>query len=240
MARKKEEEIIEAIAPDPVLDTLKRWEDWAEKHLKQIAAGLAVVLGGVLAWQLVEAKFARDASVVTTDLSKAVTSYEEVTSPQKILSSTVAGALDAELMKAREPFSKLAKEHGATGAGKLALLYEADLARRANKHAEAAELYESYLKGAAKDDAMLFLAIEGAGYALEEQGKLDEAAERFGRLTTEPGTAFYKDYGLKHRARILEKKGDKAGAIEAYKAIVAQEPVSDLKSFAEERLKLLQ
>jgi tetratricopeptide (TPR) repeat protein len=240
MARKKEESV-ELIAPDPVLDSLKKSAGWVEKNMKPIVGGFAAILVAVLGYEYFVSKTERDASVVTTKLTEAVRSYEEAMEPSKILSSTVAGALDKDYEKAREKFSAISKEHPGSGASRLAKLYEADLARRLGKHADAEALYKSYIAEAKNDDVLLFLAIEGAGYALEEQGKLDEAIAMFGKLGDDgTSTRFYKDYGLKHKARILEKKGDTAGAIAAYQSIVAMEPASDLKGFAEDRMKSLQ
>src|SRR5262245_1451520 len=181
----------------------------------------------------------RSAAEVTTSLTEAVKVYDEATDPQKILTTTVAGALDADLEKAREKFAAIQKEHGDSGAAQVAMLYEADVARRLRKNADAESLYKSYLKTATPSESLTFVALEGAGYALEEQNKLDEALEYFSR-SGEGATAFYKDYGLKHKARVLEKKGDKAGAIAALQAIVAIEPPSTLRPYAEERLKTLQ
>src|SRR5262249_4211647 len=136
-------------------------------------------------------------------------------------------------------FASLEKEHANTGPAQVAMLYEADVARRLRKPADAEQLYKSYLKIAKANDPLMFVALEGTGYSLEEQDKTDEALEYFSRIG-EGGTSFYKDYGLRHKARILEKKGDKAGAIAALQAIVAIEPPSSLRPYAEERLKSLQ
>jgi hypothetical protein len=238
MARKKQE-TVEAIAPDPVLDTFKAGAGWLEKNLKLVVAGIALVLGGVLAFELISSSSERSAAEVTTLLTEAVKSYDEATDPQKVLTTTVAGALDGDFEKAREKFAAIQKDHPQSGAAQVAKLYEADLARRLRKHADAEALYKAYLQASKPNDPLLFIAHEGAGYAAEEQNKLDEALEHFSRLG-EASTAFYKDFGLKHKARILEKKGDTAGAIAALQAIVAIEPPSPLRSFAEERLKTLQ
>lgn len=242
MAHKKDEAVAheEALAPDPLMEALKKLAAVVEKNLKVIVASFAGVLALIVAVQFFAAQSERDASEITSELSTAIKAYEEATEPTKILSSTVAGALDEELGKARQKFQTITSNKAGSGAAQLALLYEADLARRLKKHEEAAELYKSYLKGAKGDDVLLFIALEGAGYALEEAGKLDEALEHFGKLGTDGPTAFYKAYGLKHRGRVLEKKGDKAGAVAAYQAIIAIEPASELKGFAEERVKLLQ
>jgi tetratricopeptide (TPR) repeat protein len=239
MSRKKDESVVEAIAPDPVFDNLKKASDALQKNLKIVAVVTALLLGGVLAFQLINASSERGAAEVTTKLSEAVKAYDEATDPQKVLTTTVAGALDADYEKARAKFAELSKEHSGSGAAQLAKLYEADLARRLRKPADAEALYKEYVQSAKPGDTLLFVALEGAGYALEDQNKLDEAADYFSRIG-EGSTAFYKEYGLKHKARVLEKKGDKEGAKAALQAIIAIEPPSSLRPFAEERVKSLQ
>lgn len=239
MARKKEESVVEAIAPDPVFDNLKKASDALQNNMKLFGIGIAVVLGGVLAFQLINASSERGAAEETTKLSEALKSYEEVTDFQKVLTATVPGALDAEYEKSRAKFAAIGKENAGSGAAQIAKLYEADLALRLNKNADAEALYKSYIQAAPSGDSLMFVALEGAGYALEAQDKLDEAVDYFSRIG-EGSTAFYKEYGLKHKARVLEKKGDKAGAIEALKALVAIEPPSSLRPSAEEKLKSLQ
>lgn len=238
MARKKEESVVEAIAPDPIIDNLKAFAAWFEKHFKQLAAALAAVLVGVLAYEVITSSSQRSAAAVTTQLTEAVKVYDEATDPQRVLTSTIPGALDADLEKARAKLAALQKEHADSGAAQVAKLYEADVARRLKKYPDAEVLYKDYLKSSKSDDSAMFVALEGAGYALEEQNKLDEALDYFSRIG-EGVTAFYKDYGLKHKARVLEKKGDTAGAKAALQALVAIEPASTLRPFAEERLKTL-
>jgi predicted negative regulator of RcsB-dependent stress response len=237
MARKKEE-TVEQIAPDPIIDNLKKGATWVEKHFKQVIGVIVLLLGAVLAYEIISTSTERSAAAVTTQLNEAVKAYDEATDPQKVLTTTVTSVLDADLEKAREKLAAVAKDHPDSGAAQMAKLYEADVARKLRKYADSEALYKEYIQTAKPDDMALFVALEGIGYALEEQNKLDDALQQFSRIG-EGSTAFYKDYGLKHKARILEKKGDLAGAKAALQAIVAIEPPSTLRPFAEERLKSL-
>lgn len=237
MAGKKEDSA-HLLVPDPFLETLNHWASWVQKHLKMIVGVLAGALAVILAFEFFSSQSERDAAAITTELTEAVKKYEEATDPQKVLTSTKADAMKEPLEKAREKLDAVVKAHPKHGAAQLARLYVADVDRRLKLYAEAEAAYKSYADNAKKDDNLLFLALEGAGYALEDQGKLDEALVYFNRLVENGG--FYKDFGLKHKARVLEKKGDKDGAIAALKSIVDIQPPSELRGQAEERLKALQ
>lgn len=237
MGRKKEESV-EALAPDPFLEAAKRWSGWIEKRLKVFIAIFAFGLAAIGGYEFFRSQDERDDSRVTSKLGDAVKAYEEVVEPSRIMSSTIAAALDPGMEQARRAFAAFSKEYPAHGATQLARLYEADLARRMGKHSDAELLYRAYVGVASPDDALLFIALEGVGYALEEQGKLDEAIEAYSELG-QGGTSFYKDFALKHRARVFEKKGDVKAAIAAYEAIVAIDPPSPLRAQAEEKLKIL-
>lgn len=234
---KKKQEQEELLADDAFLQKGSEGAGWFEKNFKIVLGAIAVVLVGVLVVQMMQAQSARAASQVTADLTEAVDAYREATGLQKVLTSTAPESLKKEWKKVHDQLSELRAAHPDHGAAKLAALYQADLARRLERYDEAVELYDVFLKSAKKDDALRFFALEGVGYALEGAGKNDEAIARFDELAKTQ--EFYKDYALKHKARVLEKKGDTTGAVAAYQAIVDMDPASPLKSFAENRLKAL-
>lgn len=233
--KKKEQE--ELLADDAFLQKGTEGAGWFEKNFKLVLAGIAVVLVGVLVAQMMSAQTARANAEVTSKLNEAVDAYREATGLQKVLTSTAPESLKKEWQKVHDQLSELRAANQSHGAAKMAALYQADLARRLEKFDAAVGLYDEYLSTAKKDDSLRFFALEGAGYALEGAGKDDEAIARFDELAKTQ--AFYKDYALKHKARVLEKKGDDAAAIAAYEAIVEMDPASPLKSFAENRLKAL-
>lgn len=236
MARKKEQSE-EILAPDPFMEQAGKGAAWFEKNFKLLIAGIVVALGGVLGVQVLQGSSLRSASAVTADLDEAVKAYSEATDLRTVLTSTSAEATQEGYQKAKEKFEAFRAKHPSHEATRLAKLYEGELARRMNKHAEAQAFYMEYLNGVKADDPLAFIALEGAGYSFEADGKLDDALTQFGKL--EQQAPFFKDYALKHRARVLEKKGDRDGARAAYQAISDMEPVSGLKSFAEDRLKAL-
>ncbi|MCA9553139.1 MAG: tetratricopeptide repeat protein [Myxococcales bacterium] len=233
--KKKDEE--ELLAPDAFLENAQKGEAWFEKHFKAILGAAVLVLAGIWGVQLMGARTEAAAARITTQLNEAVDAYQEATGLQKVLTSTSPESLKRDYQKVYDQLAELRQAHPEAGAARMAALYQADLARRLEKYDEAVSLYDVYLSKAGPNDSLRFFALEGAGYALEGANKLDEALARFKTLESE---GFYKDYALKHEARVLEAKGDDAGAAAAYKSIVDMEPASALKSFAEGRLKALQ
>lgn len=73
---------------------------------------------------------------------------------------------------------------------------------------------------------LLFLAREGLALALVGQNELDEANTELERLSGQPGD-FYRDQALWQRARLLEHRGDRDGAIELYKQYATEYPLRD-------------
>ncbi len=245
MARKKQE-AQELLAPDPFMEKATSGMNWLEKNIKTVLIVLVVGLGAVVGAQVMMSEGDRDKSAVTMDLDEAVEAFGEATSLQTVLTST---APEAQYRSAREKFTAFRKKYPNHPSAAIAAVYEGELARRLKKPAEAQALFDEYVAKTDKSAPLRFMALEGAGYAFEAENKLDEALARFDKLAEEQ--PFYKDYALKHKARVLMKKGDKAGAIAAYQALVEmddprQEPregdtieKTPLKSFAEEQLKTL-
>jgi len=236
--KKKKAEDEALLAPDAFLENAGQGAGWFEKNFKVVLGGVAAALIAVFAIQTMSASKARAAAEVTTDLNDAVEAYREATDLQTVLTSTAPESLKTSFKKVHDQLADLRTAHPEGGPAIVAALYQADLARRLEKYDDAVALYDIYLKGSPADDSLRFFALEGVGYALEAADKPDEALERF--KTLESTQDFYKDYALKHQARILESKGDKAAAATAYKAIVDMDPESPLKSFAQSRLKAVQ
>lgn len=245
MARKKQE-AQELLAPDPFMEKATSGMNWLEKNIKTVIGVLVVGLGGIIGAQVMMSEGDRGKSAVTMELAEAVESFEEATSLQTVLTSTApAGQYKA----AREKFTAFRSKHSGHAAAAIAAVYEGELARRLGEPAKAQSLFEEYLSKTQKSAPLRFMALEGAGYAYEAETKLDDALAKYEQLASEQ--PFYKDYAFKHKARVLMKKGDKAGAIATYQALVEMddpraeakdgEPAkkTPLKSFAEERLETL-
>jgi tetratricopeptide (TPR) repeat protein len=237
MARKNQE-VEEILTPDPFLDQAKRGAEWFEANWKIFAGLLGAILLGVIGFELAQDASQGSASAVTAELTEALDDYSKSTDLRTVLTSTDSAKLKEGWTKAREKLSTFRKAHADRDAARVAALYEADLARRLEAFGDAANLYAEYLASAKPSDPLLYIAHEGAGYAREGEGKLDEALAEYEKLLT--AAPYAKDYALKNKARVLEKKGDAAGAKAAYQGIVDMDPASELKSFAEDKLKALQ
>lgn len=110
----------------------------------------------------------------------------------------------------------------------------------AGRHDESLAAYEAAI--AAKVPARLaFLAHEGVGYAHEAKGQLDQALAAFGRMadTASAFQGFSRDRALYHRARITERKGDKAAALKLYNEALQANPDGSLRDEIAGRVALL-
>jgi tetratricopeptide (TPR) repeat protein len=96
---------------------------------------------------------------------------------------------------------------------------------------------------AAKLDTRLrFLVDEGKGYAYEAKGDFDKSADAFAALDGDSKTfqGFYRDRALYQKARLVERKGDKAGAVKLYKEVLDKMPDSLLHDEITDRLAVLE
>lgn len=237
MSRKKKEKE-ELLAPDPFMAKAEQTTQWVQRNLVWLLGGLALVLGGIGAAKAMTAGSERTASEMTVKLNEAVGAYQEAVGFQKVFTATSSEALVTGYRAAKGKFSDFRAEYPSQEATRLAGLYEAELARRLGEHEGSIRLYETYVDAAGPNDPLVFAAIEGVGYALEGAGKLDDALAKFKLL--EQRQPFMRDYAQKHQARVLEAQGNRAQALEIYRELVAREPASPLKSFAEDRVRALE
>jgi tetratricopeptide (TPR) repeat protein len=106
---------------------------------------------------------------------------------------------------------------------------------------DAIAAYQSALSGRL-DPRLRFLAHEGLGYAYEGKGDLEKAQAAFGQLTGDASGfhGFYQDRALFHKARLVEIKGDKSGAVMIYRQILDKDPDTSIKDEIVDRLALLE
>lgn len=237
MAKKQEEALPQDLAPDPFLEKANAYASAVEKNLRIVGIVAAVGLVGGIAAILISRSGEREASTRTLALTAAIDVYNDAVDPSKVLTTTVSAAV---VKQAQDAMPKLeALTTGTDPVAELSRLYLADLARRAGDHAKAESLYRAYVTASDAKDALRFTALEGLGYALEAQGKLDEALAEFTKLGDLQDKAF-ADLSLKHQARVKEAKGDKAGAAELYRSLLDKHAESKLRDFAEQRLATLE
>lgn len=133
------------------------------------------------------------------------------------------------------------KEHGGTRLRDEALVIKGAQLLAAGRNDDAIAAYQSALE--AKLDARLrFLAHEGIGYANEAKGDLDKALAAFATLADDAPRlkGFYEDRALFHKARLTQRKGDKAAAVKLYRDVLVKVPDSSLQDEIADRLALLE
>ena len=109
------------------------------------------------------------------------------------------------------------------------------------KPGDAASLYQALLAGSV-DRRLRFLAEEGLGYALEASGQIDAALNAFVVLTEDADRVggFYRDRALFHRARLLDRKGDRKEAGKLLHEILEKTPTTPLREEINDRLATLE
>jgi predicted negative regulator of RcsB-dependent stress response len=228
----KEEQVIEDVQPDAFVARANEYAGVIEKNLRLVVGGVGALLAVGVVYSFVSSQGTRTASAETAKLTKALQVYDEAIDPQKTATSST-GAVPAKLTEALGELEKLGQSKGAVGT--LAKLYAADAARRAKDPAKAEAMFRAFIGESRESDALRFLAHEGLGYVLEDQGKLDDAKAEFVKLGQVQGQAF-ADLSLKHQARIAEAKGDKDTAKSLYRELLDKHAESKLRDFAEQRL----
>lgn len=125
-------------------------------------------------------------------------------------------------------------------AAKNARLFRAGVLYDLERYDEARAAYAAAAEGAPPEIAAV--AREGIALCAEQAGKLDEAIVLYEKVAPrgDKATEFYRDRALIGAARLLEKKGEKAGAIERYKELVAKHQSSPLREDAQNRLAVLE
>lgn len=121
-----------------------------------------------------------------------------------------------------------------SSAAQVGELLAASTQLRAGDHAAAEKSYRAVLDNPALLQ-LHFAAREGLAFALEGQGKLEEALEALEPIATKEN-GFYRDSALWHKGRILEAMDRKDEAIAAYKNYVTAFPLSE-PSLAREKVR---
>jgi hypothetical protein len=131
---------------------------------------------------------------------------------------------------------RIQREYGSTAVAEQARLVKGGILFDLQRYDEAAAVYQGVIS---KGGPLRFLAAEGQGYAYEAKGDLDAALIAFQKLQPDE-KGFYRDFSLFHQARILARKGDKAGALGLYQQILDKWPQSALKTDVTNRIALLE
>jgi tetratricopeptide (TPR) repeat protein len=131
--------------------------------------------------------------------------------------------------------------HAGAGLRAEALIMKGAALLGVGKNDEAIAAYQLALDGHL-DARLRFLAHEGQGYAYEAKGDLDKAVAAFGQIAGDATQfhGFYQDRALYHKARLVEIKGDKSGAVTIYRQILDKVPDTSMKDEIMDRLSVLE
>jgi len=196
-----------------------------------VTVGVALVVGGVVFYargQQASASATRVLADAVAYESRAVVGDPELLLGKSKRRPTAPVVKDeaergAAVEKALAELSTQAPGSGAAVDGEL--LRAARLMRE-GKAAEAQAAYTKFLELGGAGHPLRWAAREGLGFAREAQDDLAGALLEFTALAGEKGV-FYRDMGLYHRARILERQGKKDEALTVYHQYIAEFPLTD-------------
>jgi len=213
---------------------------------KPLFAGLGALLGVITAaaiFQKVDDDKKIDASAAFATLEKAANPDLDTGTPSPLKDDDAphfktAADRQAAVLKQDDDF--LAK-YRTTGLKDEALIVKGGQLLDAGRYDEAIAAFDAAI-GAKLDPRLRFLAHEGTGYAYEGKGDFDKAAAAFAALDEDAKQfqGFYRDRAVYQKARMTERKGDRAGAVKLYKEVLDKMPDSLLHDEITDRLAVLE
>lgn len=213
--------------------------DWASRNQKRIAAAalaalVATAAGlGVSAWR--GEREERAGALLYRTLEALDGEVSTVPPPG---GSRTAFASAADRDRAVIAAAAAAQQEYPSGAAaRAAALAAAEAHLRLAEWDAALQSYQHFLAGAALDDSLRFVALEGVARAQEGKGELDQAIRSFERLGVEAPQ--HKDRAALESARLLARAGKKEEALQVLRSFPDQFKDSPLRPEAAERLRRL-
>ncbi|NVJ06705.1 tetratricopeptide repeat protein [Myxococcus sp. AM001] len=216
--------------------------DWLAQRQKIIglAAGV-LILGGVgvaIASEVSkrgEEKAAQALGQALTVLDRPVEGVEPAQPGETEPAFKTVKERDEAVVKALGEFRAA---HGGTPSAATAALAEGKAQFRLGNYAAAQAAFGEYLKGAPQNDPLRAEALEGQGYALEADGKYEDAIKAFEQMGA-AGGPFLPGMGDYHKARMLILLGKKEEAAQVLSKLTTAQPNTAAARQAGERLAVL-
>jgi len=216
-------------------ETMGRTVGYVSEHRKgvtesiAILAGVAVLVGGFLAYRVWTARSAgRSLSEALAVLDTPVAGSADAAGATKTYPS------EAERRKAANALLEKAAKHGSTSPGRAAQVLLA--AGGADKPGQTVDVFE---KAARQGKSETAAAAEiDAAKLLASQGKATEAIERLKRAIDAPSGPAPKDALLYTLGQIYEQSGNPADARAAYQRLINEYPTSPYRADARQKVPL--
>lgn len=205
----------------------------AARRAPLVAIGLVLGIGAIVASVVLYARSQESSAEATRLLTTAVT-YEaraEVGDPDLLLGKSdrppPAPVVKDEAARAAAVDQALAELSAQAKGSEAEVAAEVMVAARRmqeGKFAEAETTYRGFLDTVSAGHPLRWAAREGLGFAREAQGDLDGALAEFKTLAGEKGV-FYRDMGLWHQGRVLERQNKTDEALAIYRQYIAEFPL---------------
>jgi hypothetical protein len=199
---------------------------WIAAHQKPLLVGLAAVALAIAgAWAVTTYTGSREASAgaelaAALDLASRPLATEGPAEPGMPTFPNKEERAKATLAA----LEKVRSDHARAAAGQTALAQIGFVKLKQGDSAGAQAALQQFLKDAGKDNPLRPVAQESLGYALEAQGKLDEARAAFAQLAQDggPGRAAFQQA----RIALVEGKPDARAQLEQVAKEFSKEPVA--------------
>lgn len=216
-------------------ETMGRTVGYVSEHRRgvteaiAIAAGIAVIVAGVLAYRIWTARSAgRSLSEALSVLDTPIAGSADAAGAPKTYPS------EAERRKAADALLEKAAGHGSTSPGRAAQVLLA--AGGADKPGQTVDVFE---KAARQGKSETAAAAEiDAAKLLAAQGKTTEAIERLKRAIDSPNSPAPKDALLFTLGQVYEQSGAPADARAAYQRLINEYPASPYRADARQKVPL--
>ena len=207
----------------------------AARRARLVAVGVVLAVAALVVVVVLYSRGQKSAAAATKLLAEAAT-YEaraEVGDPELLLGKSKrrppAPVVKDEAERAAavdKALGELSAQSGGTGAAQDGTLLSAARMMRDGKFPEAEAAYRQFIDAAGAGHPLRWAAREGLGFAREAQNDLDGALTEFTTLAGEKGV-FYRDMGLWHQGRVLERQGKTDEALAIYRQYIAEFPLGD-------------
>ncbi len=207
----------------------------AARRAPVVAIAVVVALAAVVIAVVVYTRGKQSSAAATRLLAEAAT-YEaraEVGDPELLLGkssrtppSPIVKDEAARAAAVDKALGELATQASGSAAELDGTIMAAARMMRDGKFAEAEAAYRKFIDEAGAGHPLRWAAREGLGFAREAQDDLDGALAEFKTLAGEKGV-FYRDMGLWHQGRVLERQGKADEALAIYRQYIAEFPLDD-------------